>query len=518
MTSIMNTLLAVLASGEPSRRAIGARGQRWLSRAGLYELAVRTGNRLNQLELGRNHRIAIVAPNGPVAATAFLTISTFTTAAPLNPGYKGAEFNFYMSDLRADALVIPEGYASPARDVAAARGIPIIELVSQHEIAGDFSLRPGAGCHAEALARRPHAGLGAAAPEDIALVLHTSGTTARPKIVPLTHANITASAANIAASLELTSTDTCLNIMPLFHIHGLIAALVASLAAGGSTACAPSLDGPKFFGWLSEIEPTWYTAVPSMHQGIMKLAPRYRDTLAQAKLRFIRSSSASLAPQLMAEMEETFGVPVIEAYGMTEAAHQMASNPLPPARRIPGSVGRAAGPAVAIMGADGKILPCGSTGEVVILGRNVMAGYESNPKANASAFTNGWFRTGDEGVIDHQGYLRLTGRLKEQINRGGEKVAPLEIDNVLMEHPTVQQALTFGIPDKDYGESVAAAIVLREGAAADAIAIRKFAAQRLAAYKVPVKIVFLEEIPKGPTGKLQRIGLAARLGLDGSGA
>jgi acyl-CoA synthetase (AMP-forming)/AMP-acid ligase II len=502
------TLLDLVSAGDPAARAIGAPGRDWLSRGGLHELAIRTGDRLNRFGLGRNDRIAIVAPNGPAMATAFVAIGAFATTAPLNPGYKQAEFDFYLSDLDAKALVIPEGFASAARDVAVARGIPIIELVANPGIAGDFTL------HVPAASLAAPAAPGPAQPGDIALVLHTSGTTARPKIVPLTQANVTASAANIAATLELGGADICLNIMPLFHIHGLIAAVLSSLAAGGATACASGLDGPKFFEWLKEIEPTWYTAVPSMHQAILKLAPRYRDTLARAKLRFIRSSSASLPPQVMMELEETFGVPVIEAYGMTEAAHQMASNPLPPKPRFPGSVGLAAGPELAIMDEAGAILPPGAVGEVVIRGANVTAGYEANPTANASAFTDGWFRTGDEGAIDAQGYLRLTGRIKEQINRGGEKVAPLEIDNVLMEHPAVQQALSFAIPDKDYGESVAAAIVLREGEAADARAIRQFAAQRLAAFKVPVKIVFLAEIPKGATGKLQRIGLAAKLGLD----
>jgi acyl-CoA synthetase (AMP-forming)/AMP-acid ligase II len=354
---------------------------------------------------------------------------------------------------------------------------------------------------------------GAARPDDVALVLHTSGTTARPKIVPLSHANLTASAANIGRTLALGSDDVCLNVMPLFHIHGLVAAVLASLAAGGCVVCTPGLSGFRFFTWLREVRPTWYTAVPTMHQSLLQVAPRFKDVIAEGRLRFIRSSSASLPPAVMDELEQTFGVPVIEAYGMTEAAHQMASNPLPPSPRFAGSVGIAAGPEIAIMDADGVLLPPGSVGEVVIRGPNVTAGYDNNPVANAAAFHKGWFRTGDEGVLDAGGYLRLTGRLKEIINRAGEKIAPIEVDNILMEHPGVQQVVTFAMPSRLFGEDVAAAVVSREGAAADAEDLRTFVAQRLAPFKVPRTIVFLSEIPKGPTGKIQRIGLAERLGV-----
>jgi acyl-CoA synthetase (AMP-forming)/AMP-acid ligase II len=215
----------------------------------------------------------------------------------------------------------------------------------------------------------------------------------------------------------------------------------------------------------------------------------------------------------MAELEKVFSVPVVEAYGMTEAAHQIACNPLPPGTRKPGSVGLAAGPDVTIMDDAGAILPPGATGEIVIRGPNVTPGYQNNPDANASAFTHGWFRTGDQGFIDDENYVHLTGRLKEIINRGGEKISPREVDDVLMEHPAVAQAVTFAIPHDKLGEDVAAAIVLGENMTADEHEIRKFVAERLVSAKVPRKVLFLDEIPKGPTGKLQRIGLAEKLGL-----
>jgi acyl-CoA synthetase (AMP-forming)/AMP-acid ligase II len=224
-----------------------------------------------------------------------------------------------------------------------------------------------------------------------------------------------------------------------------------------------------------------------------------------------------MPPQVIKELESAFGAPLIEAYGMTEATHQMASNPLPPAVRKPGAVGLPAGPEMAIMGEDGTLLPHGGIGEIVIRGGNVTAGYESNPKANAEAFTSGkesgWFRTGDQGTMDADGYISLTGRLKEIINRGGEKISPREVDEILMDHPGVAQVVCFGMPHPKLGEEVAAVVVLREGAAATERELQDFVSQRAADFKVPKKILFMQEIPKGATGKLQRIGLAAKLGL-----
>jgi acyl-CoA synthetase (AMP-forming)/AMP-acid ligase II len=474
----------------------------------LRELVQRTIEDLNGMGIGRNDRVAIVLPNGPEMAAAFISIGSGATTAPLNPAYRTEEFDFYLSDLNAKALVILEGMESPALAVAASRNIPVIRLVPG-EAAGEFRLK--GGHHAARAAEQP----GPASEDDIALVLHTSGTTSRPKIVPLTQKNVTASAYHIGQTLSLDQSDVCLNIMPLFHIHGLIAATLSSLAAGASVVCTPGFNALKFFGWFADANPTWYTAVPTMHQAILTRADRNRDIIEKNRLRFIRSSSSSLPPQVMESLEKTFGVPVIEAYGMTEASHQMASNPLPPRSRFAGSVGIAAGPDVAIMDENGGLVASGELGEVVIRGRNVTLGYESNPEANAKAFTNGWFRTGDQGVMDQAGYLRLTGRLKELINRGGEKISPLEVDTVIMDHPAVAQVVTFAVPHDMLGEDIAAAVVLREGATCDERELRSFLGARIADFKVPRTILFLAEIPKGATGKLQRIGLAQKLGIAG---
>ena len=506
------TVASLLATGADDAVAIEAPGRRPLTYAALRAQTDRTVSALESAGIGRSDRVAIVLPNGPEMAVAFVSIAAGATTAPLNPAYRREELDFYLGDLGADALVVESGSDSPAVAAAAALGIPILEIVVRNgDPAGVFSLEggsPGTGA-----AQGGNGDPVFAEADDFALVLHTSGTTSRPKLVPLTHINLSASAHNIARTLRLTANDRCLNVMPLFHIHGLVAAVLATLAAGARVCCTPGFDALKFFGWLDETEPTWFTAVPTMYQAILSRAGRNRGVIERTHLRFMRSASASLPPQVMAEAEETFGAPLVEAYAMTEAAHQMTCNPLPPGERKPGTVGPAAGPEVAIMDESGALLEPGATGEVVIRGINVTPGYENNPQANAASFAHGWFRTGDQGVMDADGYLTITGRLKEIINRGGENVSPLEVDSVLMGHPAVRQVVTFAMPHDKLGEEVAAAIVLRQDAEADESEIRRYCSARLADFKVPRRVVFLDEIPKGPTGKMQRIGLAEKLGL-----
>jgi len=503
-SACLASLLNRTAPGSPKATCIAAPGRDPLSYEGLVRQVHEAVRRLNELGVGRNDRVAIVLPNGPEMAVAFLAVASCATAAPLNPNYRPQEFEFYLTDLRAKALVVLPGSNSPAPAVARAMGVPILELVPEPSSpAGTFTL---AGLPAGSLSQG-----GFAPASDVALVLHTSGTTSRPKIVPLTHRNLCCSAENVRRTLALTPADRCLNVMPLFHIHGLVAALLASLAAGASVVCSPGFDAARFFEWLEGFQPTWYTAVPTMHQAILDRARSRRASIAGAPLRFVRSSSAELPPAVMTELETLFGVPVIEAYGMTEAAHQMASNPLPPARRKPGSVGIPAGPQVAIMDGTGALLSAGKVGEIVIRGANVAGGYENNPAANASAFTHGWFRTGDQGYVDAEGYLFITGRIKELINRGGEKISPREIDEVLLKHPAIAQAAAFAVPHPTLGEEVAVAVVSREQARLSVREIQDFAARHLASYKVPRTVAIVAEIPKGPTGKIQRVGLAERL-------
>ncbi len=502
----MQTFADLIQPHPDTARAIGAPGRDWMTYGDLKALAKDVRSALRGAGVGAKDRVAIVLPNGPEMATTFVTVAQSATTAPLNPAYKEEEFAFYLEDLKARAIIVEAGYDGPARPAAELFGLTIIELTATNP-AGCFTLSAEGGSVAPDT--DPTA-------DDVALILHTSGTTSRPKIVPLLQSNVAASAENIRASLRLTADDCCLNVMPLFHIHGLVAAVSASLAAGASISCAPGFDALKFFGWLEEVDPTWYTAVPTMHQAILARAPRNAEIIEKARLRFLRSSSSSLPGPVMTQLAETFGAPVVEAYGMTEAAHQMCCNPIEPGRQKPGAVGVPAGPEVRIAHeVENRLIE--GVGEVCISGPNVTPGYEGHTEANEKNFFGAegkrWFRTGDQGAFDADGYLSLTGRLKEIINRGGEKISPLEVDGVLSDHPAIGQCVTFAVPHDKLGEEVAAAVVLKEGKTATDREIRDFASERLAAFKVPRKILILDEIPKGATGKLQRIGLAEKLGL-----
>ena len=499
-------LFELLSAGSDDAVAIAAPGRSPLDFKSLRQLIARTTQALNTAGIGRNDRVAIVLPNGPEMASCFLACASAVTSAPLNPAYRIEEFEFYLEDLKASALIVERASQSPAVDAARKLGIRIIELsVDAKSSAGEFVLVAGDS--------RPcdHGGYSGAS--DTAMILHTSGTTSKPKRVPLTVANLCSSARHISATLQFSPADCGLNIMPLFHIHGLIAGLLAPLSAGSRVFCTPGFNALRFFKWVEEAKPTWYTAVPTMHLTIATRAKHNAEVIKRHPLRFIRSSSSSIPPQLIEQIERLFGAPLVESYGMTEACHQMAANPLPPAKRKPGTVGPAAGPEVQIRGEDGRFLAPGEVGEIVIRGLNVTPGYENNDKANAEAFVDGWFRTGDQGTLDQEGYLSITGRLKEIINRGGEKISPREIDEILLDHVSVAQVVVFGAPHKRLGEEVAAMVVLHDGHECSERELQLFVAERVAGFKVPKKILFVEELPKGATGKLQRIGLAQRIGL-----
>jgi acyl-CoA synthetase (AMP-forming)/AMP-acid ligase II len=437
----------------------------------------------------RGDRVGIALPNGVPNIVAFLAASVAGTAAPLNPSYKEDEFRFYLEDTNAKVLLLPPDGIDDAR--RAAGQVPILTV--DMDATGIVSVSGVAG-------RTPVAAPG---PDDVALILHTSGSTGRPKRVPLSHANLSISAGNVARSYALTSADVSLCVMPLFHVHGLVASTLATLSTGGTVVVPAKFSPLSFWQIARDHGATWYSAVPTIHQLLLARVKKDAPRPAGAdKLRFIRSCSASLPPQVMHDLEAAFGAPVLEAYGMTEAAHQMASNPLPPSARRPGSVGRGTDVKISIMDDEGRHLPIGERGEVVIQGPNVVRGYENNPEANASSFVDGWFRTGDQGVLDEHGYLTLTGRLKEMINRGGEKISPREIDEVLLAHPAVAEAVAFGVPHTAWGEEVAAAVTLNgEATEAELIAYCK---ERLAEFKRPKQIHITTAIPRTATGKIQR--------------
>jgi acyl-CoA synthetase (AMP-forming)/AMP-acid ligase II len=457
---------------------------------------------LNQFGIGRGDRVAMALPNGIEMIVCFIAAAIAGTAAPLNPAYRIEEFRFYLEDTSARALIVPVSGAEEARQAAGPDTLLIKVVVDE---SGHVAL------HAISEVS-PAKSTAPPSEKDTALVLHTSGTTSRPKRVPLSHANIIASVKNIARTYDLTSNDVSFCVMPLFHVHGLIASTLSTLYTGGKVVTVPRFSPLSFWSSVRDHGVTWYSAVPTIHQLLLARTRSGARPSGAEQLRFVRSCSASLSPQMMAEMEEKFGVQVLDAYGMTEATHQMASNPLEPSVRKAGSVGLATGIDIAILDPKGVLQPSGKRGEVSIMGANVTAGYENNEEANASSFTNGWFRTGDEGYFDEDGYLVLTGRIKELINRGGEKIAPREIDEALLAHPAVAEAVTFGLPDRVYGESVAAAVVLQGEATEGELILH--CKSLIADFKVPAKIFLVDAIPRTATGKIQRRNVATMLAAE----
>jgi acyl-CoA synthetase (AMP-forming)/AMP-acid ligase II len=483
------TLLTVLDAGQDEDLALVIPVGISLTYRRLREEVWRGAEALAARGIRRGDRVGLVYPNSAEAIVLFLAAATAGTAAPLNPAYKVDEFQFYLEDTRARALLVPPGQAAAARQAAPPDAAVVEAAFDEH---GTLRFPGGA-----------ESGGGVEPPgeDDVALVLHTSGTTSRPKMVPLRHRNLAASVANIIPSYQLTSDDVSLCLMPLFHVHGLVASTLATFGSGGTVVVPPKFSPFELGSLVRERGVTWYSAVPTIHQLVADRFARSRPEGLES-LRFARSCSSALAPDLMARLEDLLGVPVLEAYGMTEASHQMASNPLPPGDRRPGSVGRGTGVDVAVLDDQGEVLPAGAIGEVAVRGPNVMDGYEANPAANSEAFASGWFRTGDQGTIDEAGYVTLLGRIKELINRGGEKIAPREIDEVLRRHPAVAEAVTFGVPHPSWGEEVAAAVVLRSEV--DKRELTDFCRQYLADYKVPRQLYFVTEIPRTATGKVQR--------------
>ncbi|EOO01907.1 putative peroxisomal-coenzyme a synthetase protein [Phaeoacremonium minimum UCRPA7] len=421
-------------------------------------------------------------------------------AAPLNPAYKQGEFEFYIEDVKSAIVLVPRGAVqadSPAVRAAKKFNAAIAECYwddGKQEVALDVKdLGQLKGKGKEQMLK--------AQPDDIALVLHTSGTTSRPKVVPLSHRNLTRTMANIQKTYELTAQDRTMLVMPLFHVHGLLCALLAPLYSGGSMVVPSKFSASEFWEDFATHKANWYTAVPTIHQILLKNpAPN-----PVPKIRFIRSCSSPLSPTVFHQLEETYQAPVLEAYAMTEAAHQMTSNPLPPAKRKPGTVGLGQGVEVKILDDNGDELAQGKEGEICIRGENVTKGYLNNPTANATAFTKGhFFRTGDQGKKDEDGYIVITGRIKELINKGGEKISPIELDNVLTRHPAVSEAVSFAIPDEMFGQEIGVAVVLKPGQKLTQDGLKKWTAEKLAKFKIPKKIYFTDVMPKTATGKIQR--------------
>jgi len=444
----------------------------------------------------RGDSVAMVLDNGPEFVQVALGAAALgAAAAPLNPAYTREECTFYLEDLAPRALVVKAGEGAAAR-LALPAGATILDAEYDGE------------CVA-LLRNQSRVGRGSSFPEavadDVALLLHTSGTTSRQKQVPLLHRNLLASARTIAEHYELDEADVSFAAMPLFHVHGFVASVLAPLVSGGSVIVPRRLSGSTFWKSMASDRVTWFSGSPTM---LTMLLDRKPAEWSAPALRFARSCSAPLTGEVSDRLESELQTPLLQAYGMTEACHQIASNPLPPTRRDYRSVGMATGTEIVTLDTDGGELPTGSPGEVAIRGPGVTPGYINNPEANEQAFVRGWFRTGDRGVIDKNGYLSLIGRIKELIIRGGENISPYEVEDVLQKHTAIVDAACFGVPDKKYGQVVGAAVVLGEPAERDEIL--DFCRGQLAAFKVPLLLEVVDSLPKTATGKVQRQTLVKR--------
>lgn len=501
----MDTLTGLLkhtADKFPDRRAISVSGKFDITHSRLNQLVEHAASSLVAAGVKPGDVVALTFPNTVEYLIMFLgVIRVRATAAPLNQAYTAEEFEFYLSDSESKLLLTAKEGNEASEAAASKIGIPHV-TAALSDVESGIQLSAAASesqsdCSAAKIVNEP---------SDVALFLHTSGTTSRPKGVPLTQLNLASSVNNIKSVYKLTESDSTVIVLPLFHVHGLLAGLLSSLGAGASVTLpsAGRFSASTFWSDMIKHNATWYTAVPTIHQIILdrhltKPEPTY------PKLRFIRSCSASLAPSILARLEEAFDAPVLEAYAMTEATHLMASNPLPEdGPHVPGSVGKPVGQEMAILDENGVEQKAGSNGEVCIRGPNVTSGYKNNPEANKSAFLFGWFHTGDIGYFDSDGYMHLVGRIKELINRGGEKISPIEVDAVLLSHPDVAQAVCFGVPDDKYGEEINCAVIPREGSNLDEEEVLRFCKKNLAAFKVPKKVFITDSVPKTATGKIQR--------------
>lgn len=488
-----NTLASLLKPSSATDDSIIIPSGPTLSYAKYSEEIERVAGLLVGAGMRPGRAVSIILPNSLEFMVLFLAVTRAgAVAAPLNSAYTLDEFKFFMEDADSQLAIVPPG-ANLGRDAAHDLGISVVDAALDGS--SIVLSETGSTLASSADAQPP-------SESDVALFLHTSGTTSRPKGVPLTHANLMKSITNIKNHYELTPDDTSIVVMPLFHVHGLIGAALSTLNSGGSLAIPPRFSASTFWDIQRETSATWYSAVPTIHQILLLRADD--DNAPHESFRYIRSCSSALAPVIFEKLEGRFGAPVLEAYGMTEASHQMSSSPIPPGNRIPGTVGHATGVEIAIMDmeANGHLQQIGDVGEIVIKGENVMHGYNNNPEANAEAFVHGWFRTGDQGFLNSNNYVTLTGRIKELINRGGEKISPLEIDGVLLKHPSVAEAVCFAVPDEKYGEVVHAAVVLRDET--DQESIRTHCREQMADFKVPDVIYIADQLPRTVTGKIQR--------------
>jgi acyl-CoA synthetase (AMP-forming)/AMP-acid ligase II/acyl carrier protein len=466
---------------------------RTLSHAQLFEATQRVWPWLASCGIAPSARIAVLMPAGMDLSICCLAIACQAVCIPLHAGLAETELQALLGDAKADAVLGMPGDAMTAR-LAQKLGLTALVFNRQQWLETPSEMKP-------------HGDQRWSEPDETAFVLFTSGTTGKPKRVPLTQRQILGSAHRIARHLELNPEDRALCVMPVYHSHGLIGGLLTPLAAGSSVVCAPAFDASEFLRWVSDFRPTWYTASPTIHHAVVDQVSRHGAGAPAHAFRLIRSASSALPAEQLARIEDVWRVPVIESYGMTETATQLASNPLPPAPRKAGSVGRPVGAELRVIDREGHALPTGQTGAVIARGPSVFNGYEDAPETDAEAFRDGWFLTGDLGRFDEDGYLFLTGRTKEQINRGGEKISPFEVEQALMRLPGVAQAVAYPVDHPTLGEDIHAAVVPAADSAVAGPFLRSCLFGVIADFKVPAFIHVVDQIPTGAGGKVQRRSL-----------
>jgi acyl-CoA synthetase (AMP-forming)/AMP-acid ligase II len=473
---------------DPDHNAIESPGYQPLTYHDLRQQILYVVKTLNAMGFHRNDRIAVITPAGPETAVSIISVMAGFTSVPLNPQNRIEEYESFFSNLKLNAIIVQKGCETAAKGVAKSRNIPIIELQPFPDKAGKFELKSSI--------KQNEKEAEFATPSDICHVLLTSGTTSRQKIVPILQKQASNSQQRNCRTLKITQTDRCLHIVPYYHGGGIGAPLLSVLIAGGTVICTKEFIPSDFLSLLKTYRPTFYSAGPALHRGILRQIKKVPPAeLKNTSLRFIRSGSASLPPATLHDLETFLGVPVIDTFALSETGHISVN--LPPKR---GSVGIPVIEHLNIIDEDGKTLGPNEQGEIVVQGESVFNGYEDAPEENKTAFIDGWFRTGDMGYLDVEGYLFITGRKKELINKGGEKISPAEIDSVLMTHPAVKQAMAFRVNDPVLGEDIAA-MVVAENKNVHEEELRCYLLDRLIPFKVPKRIYFVEEIPKGPTGK-----------------
>jgi oxalate---CoA ligase len=453
---------------------------------------------LRQAGFGRDARIAVGIAGSADAACTIIGVACSATAVPLDPKLTIAEVERCLLILRPSAVIVLRDIGSAARHVAEQHGFPIIEASPTQS--GKLGLqlaapRIGAQCP-----------LDDPDPDAPAFILHTSGTTVAPNLVPFSHRNVLASANRIRTWFGLTPQDRCLNVSPVYYSHALTTTVFPPLLTGGSIAFPSNPLNANLSEWLGALRPTWYSAGPTLHLAVAEKAQLHPDIRAMHCLRFVSSAGARITGQVRDDLQNALGIPVLEHYGSSETA-QISSNMPPPGPSKPGTCGIPWPDSIKIVDSDGREVPQGEQGEILVIRRDVMSGYLNAPELNRLAFVDGWYRTGDIGSLDEQGFLSLHARKREMISRGAEKIAPVEIDHALMRHPDVAEAAAYGVPHPRLGEDVAAAVVLRPGSKVTGPELREFLGAQLAPFKIPRRISIVTGLPKGITGKVQRTRL-----------